>query len=310
MNPIIIAIVVVILSGFLYLVVAPQGSPQAVYNGPFPLNNPGGLSIIKASSISSSPNAFLLAGEGAFQCFLYLDTTLRTSGTADCGIGVNQPSCGTGTFQECPCDDISCSNCAHSGYKTLINLYDTYSIEILTAPDASRQNSVSAQITMKTSPSSGNFAIETFPLPPLPEQKWLMLTISKQGRQIFVYYNGDLVLSKKAMHTFSTALSTSADPAAIVGDNNLSGNLAMATFFQNHQTIPDVANRYQSMVDTRGNLNTMPVVPTTLSYNIQSNPRGLISQLCLDGSCFSGAAPQTAVPTIPSIYNPLQTSYA
>ena len=310
MNPVIIAIIVVLLSGLIYLIIAPKGSPQAVYNGPFTLQNSGGLSIIKTEDLDSTPFAFLESGEGAFQCFVYLDGNVRTNSNTSCGTGVSQPSCETGLYQPCPCSSFDCTECAHIGYKNLINIYETFRIEVLTAPDASRQNSVSAQIALKTVPSYGKFAIETFPLPPLPEQKWTMITISKQGRQVFVYYNSTLVLSKKALNTFSTAKPTKSNPAAIVGDSNLSGNLAMATFFPNHQAIPDVTSRYQSIVDTRGNLITMPVTPTSSSYTIQSKPNGLISDLCLDGSCFNTTSSPKTVPTIPSIYNPLQTSYA
>ena len=310
MNLIIIAVVVVLLSGLIYIIIAPKDALQAVYNGPFNLQSSGGTPVVKTSDLGSTPFAFLQAGEGAFQCFVYLDGNIRTGTGANCGTDVSQPSCGTGLYQPCPCSTIDCIECVHTGYKNLVNIYNTYRIEVLTAPDASRQNSVSAQITVKTAPSYGNYAIETFPLPPLPEQKWTMITISKQGRQIFVYYNSTLVLSKKALNTFSTAQPHTANPAAVVGDINLSGNLAMATFFPKHQAIPDVTSRYQSMVDTRGNLITMPVTPTSSSYSIQSKPNGLISQLCLDGSCFNTTKPPTIVPTIPSIYNPLQTSYA
>jgi len=274
----------------------------------------GPIEVVSSKDLGESKNAFLTSGQGAFQCFVYLDGNIRTGNASDCGTDPTVPSCGTGTYQECNCDtDVSCSACKHSGYKNLLNIYDTFKVEILTQPDASRQKSVSAQITVKTSPTQSTYAIETFPLPPLPEQKWTMITVSKQGRQVFVYYNSSIVLSKKALHAFSISPSASQTPV-YAGDTNLSGSLAMATFFINHQSIPDVQGRYAQMVDTRGNLNTMPVIPTSSSYTINNKDTGffsgIISLFCLDGSCFNKARAPTIVPTIPSIYMPMETSYA
>ena len=306
-----VSIVLVILIIYLYITTYPKSIPQVLNRGPYTLT--GGIQVVSSSDLGSKPNTFLTSGQGAFQCFVYLDGNVRTGNASDCGTDPAVPACGTGTYQECPCENIGCSNCAHSGYKNLINLYDTFKIEILTMPDASRQQSVSSQITVKTSPTQTSYAIETFPLPPLPEQKWTMLTISKEGRQIFVYYNNILVLSKKALHTFSVMPPASEIPVK-AGDVNLSGTLAMATFFPNHQGISDVESRYPQMVDTRGNVNTMQVVPTSSSYAINKSETSfwgsLVKFLCLDGSCFSTSNAPVIVPTIPSIYSPMQTSYA
>ena len=156
--------------------------------------------------------------------------------------------------------------------------------------------------------SFGNYEII---LPPLPEQKWTMITISKKDRQIFVYYNSTLVLSKKALHTFSIVPPASQMPA-YAGDTTLSGTIAMVAFYPSHQTTSDVTTTYGQMVDTRGNLNTLQAVPTSSSYTVNDTSTwGIINTLCLDGSCFlnRSVAPKI-VPTIPSIYSPLETSYA
>ena len=297
-----------------YMRVSTPTTPQILNRGPYALV--GGIQVVKTSDLGSNMNAFLTDGEGAFQCFVYLDGNVRTGNASDCGTDPGQPSCGTGVYQECQCGtDLSCLACVHTGYKNLVNLYDTFKIEILTQPDASRQKSVSAQIVVKTTPSqeangTNSYAIETFPLPPLPEQKWTMITVSKQGRQIFVYYNSTLVLSKKALHTFSVTPPASQIPV-YAGDMMLSGNMAMVTFYPSHQKIRDVESYYSSMVDTRGNLNTLQVVPTSSSYTIRdTSPWAIVRTLCLDGSCLNLTPAPRMVPTIPSIYNPLETSYA
>jgi hypothetical protein len=307
----IILFIVVVIAG--YFIYAYYSSPKTgeifVKRGPFDLK--GGIQPIKLSELGATPNAFLTSGSAAFQCFVYLDSNVRTGNASDCGTDPAQPSCSTGLYQECDCGtDLSCLSCVHPGYKNLVNIYDTFKLEVITAPDASRQQSVSAQIVVKTSPTQTTYAIETFALPPLPEQKWTMITVSKEGRQIFVYYNSTLVLSKKALHTFSVMPPASQIPV-YAGDATLSGNIAMVRFLPSHQGLTDVATTYQSMTDTRGNLNSLQAVPNSSSYTIQdTSVPAIISNMCLDGSCLKGATSVQIVPKIPSIYNPLETAYA
>ena len=224
--------------------------------------------------------------------------------------GSDGPSSDTGLYQQCSCQSATnCSTCVpHNGYRSLINIQDTFVLEILNTPDASRQNSVSSQIYMKTQ-NNERYNIETFPLPPLPEQKWTMITISKQGRQINVYYNSTLVLAKKTQNNFATTVPICSP--ITVGAIGLSGNIALVTHFTSHQTIRDVTTRYQQQVDTRGNLNTMNVVPTSNHYSIvDSQQSSLIKTLCLDLSCFLPRVNAERLPNIPPIYNSLETSYA
>ena len=307
---IILFIVVVIAGYFIYAYFSsPKTDAPFVKRGPFDLK--GGIQPIKLSELGATPNAFLTSGSAAFQCFVYLDSNVRTGNASDCGTDPAQPSCSTGIYQECDCGtDLSCHSCVHPGYKNLLNIYDTFKLEVITAPDASRQQSVSAQIAVKTSPTQTTYAIETFPLPPLPEQKWTMITISKDGRQIFVYYNSTLVLSKKALHTFSVMPPVSQNPVQ-AGDVTLSGNIAMVGFLSSHQRLADVKATYTSMTDTRGNLNTLQAVPNSSSYMIKDTSiPAVVSNMCLDGSCLKGATNVQTIPTIPSIYNPLETAYA
>jgi hypothetical protein len=136
-----------------------------------------------------------------------------------------------------------------------------------------------------------------------------MITISKQGRQINVYYNSTLVLAKKAQNNFCVITPT-CQPVS-VGANGLSGSAALITYFSSHQTIEDVTTRYQEQVDTRGNPTTMSVVPTSNSYTIvDSQQSSFIKTLCLDLSCFKSGVRGVAAPNIPAIYNSLETVYA
>jgi hypothetical protein len=296
-----IGVGVLALIALLYSLYRPATSLVVTHRGPYPLT--GQVSVI---SSAENPRMFLNDSDEAIQLFVYLDGNLRMGQSV--ANGSAGPSYDTGMYGECTCSSQSdCTNCDHTGYMKLLNIQNTFMLEVLNAPDASRQKSVSTQLYVKTQDNS-SYGVETFPLPPLPEQKWTMITISKQGRQLFVYYNSTLVLSKKATHNFSTTLPTCAP--VYVGDVTLSGNAAMVTYFSSHQTIQDVASRYQKMTDTRGNLNTMQVVPTSSSYAIvDSTQNGFVKSLCLDGSCFSSGT-REIIPVIPPIYNSVETVYA
>ena len=302
-------VVVIVLGVFLYTIFYPAAATSVTKRGPYSLIAPN---KVGNAIFSSSDNKTMMINDmdEALQFFVYLDGNLR--------MGQAQPpgaSPDTGMFQPCKCNSSTdCGNCVpHVGYQTLVNIQNTFVLEILNSPDASRPNSVAAQIYVKTqfydkATRENNFKIETFPLPPLPEQKWTMVTISKQGRQINVYYNSTLVLAKKAQNNFSTQTPT-CSPVS-VGSNTLSGNVAMVTYFTTHQNISNVSSRYQQQTDTRGNLNTMNVVPTTNSYTIvDSVQSSFIKTLCLDLSCFRTGPTGQALPNIPPIYNSLETQY-
>ena len=306
-----IALGLVILLAFLYSVFFPAKANSVSASGPFELLAPGNnRNGVFGNNVDASNKFMLNDMDEAVQFFVYLDGTLRMGQSIEAGSsGSNIPSQDSGLYQKCQCtSNTDCTNCLpHRGYQTIMNIQDTFILEILNSPDASRPNAVAAQIYVKTH-VPGNFNIETFPLPPLPEQKWTMVTISKQGRQITVYYNSTLVLAKKAQNNFSTQTPTSAPVS--VGSNSLSGKVAMVTYFNSHQTISDVAARYQAQTDTRGNLNSLQIKPSSTSYTMVDNsPYGFVKSLCLDLSCFSGLMKREKLPTIP-VNTVMETQYA
>lgn len=321
-TTIIISLVVLIIGLFLYVVFFPAKSASISKRGPkeggaYELlqNGNSGLEIF---STADDKSMMIRSQDEAIQFFVYLDGNLRMGQSVDTDYRNNGPSQDHGLYKLCTCiSKDNCSNCVlqttktHTGYQTVMNIQDTFVLEVLNAPDASRPNSVAAQIYVKTKITNptDTFNIETFPLPPLPEQKWTMVTISKQGRQINVYFNSTLVLAKKAQNNFSTITPT-CSPVRI-GSNSLSGKVAMVTYFSSHQNIRDVSARYKELTDTRGNLNTMSIVPTTTSYTVvDSQESSIIKTLCLDLSCFHVGPKAQTVPTIPPIYNSLETQYA
>lgn len=301
-------VTVVAIGIFLYVIYRPSLVGSIGFKGPFSLLAPSNKRTEIFSAGGNNKTLMISDMDEALQFFVYLDGNLRMGQAVQTANG--QPSPTSGTYDPCKCNTATdCTNCAHGGYQTVINIQDTFVLEILNTPDASRQNSVSAQIYVKTQ-NNTTYNIETFPLPPLPEQKWTMITISKQGRQINVYYNSTLVLAKKALNNFSTT--TPSCPSAIsCGSNSLSGSIGLVSYFPSHQTIQDVSARYQNQTDTRGNLNTLNVVPTETSYRIESSGDfSFIKTLCLDLSCFNMGSTSQKPPNIPPIYNSLETQYA
>jgi len=189
-----------------------------------------------------------------------------------------------------------------------------YNLEILNVPDASRQNSVSAQLSVRTQAGTDAY-VETIPLPPLSLQKWTMITLTKEGRRISVYYNDTLVSSSKTLNMISTM-----NPSGTIvqaGDSGLSGTIALITMNSGVQTIGEVAAFYSANTDTRGSPSSILTGSGNFSANIDTVKKSsLLSTLCLDGSCLSfprvGAAlPNLTTPTATasSLYA-VQTSYA
>ena len=279
---IVIAIVVATRSG--------SRSPETRERGPIPLKEKRSLLTSDKFASVEAANQFLKGGNGTFSCFIYLDNMARTASAVDCGTRPNQPSCQTGLYDPCKCTSfVDCTNCGHGGYKTLFSLYGVYRFEILHVPDASRQNSVSAQLVVQTETvgSSGKESyLETLSLPSLPIQKWIMITVGKEGRRIDVYYNDAIVSSSKMMHMISTM-----SPTGTIcdgGADGLSGVIAVMRMSEVVKTVPEVATDYTRLTDTRGRpldiADDLDVFGTTKRRMDTSE---ILHNLCLDGSCLS-----------------------
>jgi len=274
---------------------------QTVMTGPFPLSTSKAVVSTRDFSTIPGSTAFLTDGQGTFQCFVYLDQNLKTGKHVDCGSNSNQPSCDTGLYGDCHCTSVAdCTNCAHKGYNQLLNLYGVYKLEIMNAPDASRPNSVAVQLSVQTKYLNGTSNpgsnIQTIPLPPVSQQKWTMITISREGRRIDVYYNNTLVSSST---TNNMVVTTNVNGTPVtVGDFGLSGQVGGIYFFPNRLSIQDISTQYSQATDTRGNPTIFTTAQTSNSYTVSSGTtsNSIIKALCLDGSCIS--LPQVGQPNI------------
>jgi hypothetical protein len=296
---------IVVMAILLYFILRPSNTSSTVMvAGPYSLSTP--TQVISMSNFPSTlaAGAFLENGQGTFQCFVYLDNLAKTGKHVKCGINTSTPNCSTGLYEPCECSTpADCTNCKHEGYQSVFNLYGAFTLEVMNVPDASRPNAVSAQLSLRTETTDSaqrKVHIETIPLPPIDQQKWVMITISKEGRRIDIYYNNALVSSSKTVNMIST-VNINGTPASI-GDSTLSGQIGGLGFLPNRLSVSEVSAMYATSTDTRGNPNIFTITPTSYTYSLASGSKSsIIQKLCLDGSCFS--FPQIGLPDITSYEN-------
>jgi len=210
-------------------------------------------------------NSFKTNNSVSFQGFFYIDSLQKTGIVKTCSsTDPSKPNCDTGRYSLCPCVGSNCSTCYHKEYISLIDFNDSTAIlEVLAAPDASRQNKAYTQFTVKTqSPedSSGNpvsttasttvsdLYMETFVLPPIQFQKWIMITVNREGRRFDIYYNDVLVLSKM---TSAPIYNSDLSKDITVGGSRLNGSCGMFSLYDSSQTAGAVSRQYKSLITTR-----------------------------------------------------------
>jgi hypothetical protein len=140
-----------------------------------------------------------------------------------------------------------------------MDLLGVATLEVMPVPDAGRQGAMATHLYVKTEmmESSGvaprhNYYIETIQLPPTPIQKWVMITIARDGRQFDIYYNDALVKSQKTMF-MPISNSTQTNLSGILsGSKGLVGQMANITVHPKRLTVLDVEKDYISLADTRG----------------------------------------------------------
>ena len=289
----------------------------------------GPYELTKVNSLFTSElcQQFQTSSAATIQGFFYIVPLQRTPTALPCNTPGN-PSCEDGRFQKCQCKTEFCSDCVRNGYLPILKVADVLSIEVLGAPDAGRQGKAMAQLVLKTQSNvdgSGNYIdasgnnsttsvkyIETIALPPLPLQKWVMITVSREGRRYDIYYNNELVLSKKTDFELADIFSKENVKLGNPGFYGTSGLLSMNIKSTNG---PEVARVYSSYVDTRGipylSIPTTDVSKSATSSSFQySMPSINISppllpslpsmnlsfSLCPSGSCISTPSFRPAKP--------------
>lgn len=301
-----LSVLIVIVASFMYF------APTSLYPtlkvaklGPYELSSKN--TVFDNNQV----HTFEEKGSATLQGFFYIVPTQRSPTAITCNTPGN-PSCEDGRFHTCFCGTVNnCDTCKRNGYTALLTIGDTLFLELLPAPDAGRQGKAMTQIAVRTNTSvdaSGNplnmgsieSVIEFLPLPPIPTQKWVMITISREGRRFDIYYNGRLVLSQKTQYTIATTTGTT---GIAVGDATLAGYGAVFDVKEGATNGVEVAATYAQQSDTRG---APPVsLPSTSSgtafgLNMPGMP-GLpempgIPSLCPTGGCLTGPTVRPAQP--------------
>jgi hypothetical protein len=324
---ILLLIVVIIVMLVFYFIQLPGPITNIEKKGPYKLNDFRKLfqddSFKKDSSVS-------------FQGFFYLESLQRTGIMKTCSdTDTTKPNCNTGRYALCACEGANCSNCYHEEYVPLVDFNDkTVVLEFLPSPDASRQNKAYTQITIKTqssddirdnsynpvsltaSTSSSYLYMETFVLPPIPFQKWIMITINREGRRFDIFYNDVLVLSKM---TSAPIYNSSISKDITVGDKRINGSCGMFSIYPKSQSAGDVSKQYKSLISTRHSplFDTLPPTIDWKTLSVETLPLDSIpsidaslpsvstSFLCAGSDCIKG-------PTNPpsKSYYEWSTSYA
>jgi len=268
----------------LTLVPFPFGSSSVEDKGSFDLNKSTKLEKISVPT-STNQNVFQINTSVSFQGFVYLTNIQKTAVSTPCtttDASGSDPNCTTGRYSFCKCAATDCSSCidsstqTHTGYVPLFNINNVCILEVLGAPDASRQGRASTQLVLKTElagdasanayntpnplpaqpaapaapiPPSKNLYIETFVLPSIPYQKWTLITISRDGRRYDIYYNNRLVLSKYSSSMLYQQAQTN---DVTVGHSTLNGTCGFFTMYKTIQSAEQIAQQYNSFITTRG----------------------------------------------------------
>lgn len=114
---------------------------------------------------SAAQTVLLNSNTGTLQAFVFPVGFQRTGQLSMCSSSTpsapGEPDCSTGRFNMCVCEGGSCDKCKHAGYVNIVNISNVVRVEMLTVPDASRQNMAGCQLVVRTMRN---------PLPPNPKQ--------------------------------------------------------------------------------------------------------------------------------------------
>ena len=248
---------------------------------------------------------------GTFQAYIYPLQAQKSGKLSMCNPSGSEnpgePECSSGLYNLCKCIGNDCSRCTHSGYVNVLNISNVIRLELLAAPDASRQNAAGTQLVVRTTGmgkpllrdgttdlSGEQIQLvyqETIPLPNLPFQKWTFVTIAREGRRFDIYYNGKIVTSKRTQHVVDIR---AAYDTITAGDPNLVGKIALAESLPQKLNQSEVEAKYKATSDTTG----QPLLSTPLNiFDYLPN--------CKDGGCVTGPKMRPTSPLLD-----WQTQYA
>jgi hypothetical protein len=256
--------------------------------GPFQLQSTSTIGDLKdTQTLLSASNT------GTFLAFVYPLAFQRTGKVTLCSDGTTpqpgEPDCNSGRFGICACEGTDCTKCKHIGYANIINISDVVRLEMLTSPDASRQNAALVQLVVRTlrqkaTANTTEVVEETLVLPMIPIQKWTMITIARDGRRYDVYYNNKLVTSKRTEHVLD--INSAVGPITAGGQKDIYGSITNVEIFPNRFTQAEVAAKYSRLANTNGE-------PYSSNTDVKMQD---FLPICKDGACLKGPSVRPSSP--------------
>lgn len=129
-------------------------------------------------------------------------------------------------------------------YLPLLQVENNWVLEVSPSPKDKKE--YGARLRVQTQHAS-KFQYETIPLPAIPKQKWVYITILREGRRFDVMYDNRIVASQRLEHypvVITSPLS--------VGDKGLSGRVIHMVVNSRRLRPEEVERERKTHVDTSG----------------------------------------------------------
>lgn len=254
-----------------------------------------------SSSVDLSAPVSLLSPSGwssapcSVRFLLHVTQAPRTLHSIDCvqpptGDTVKfEPTCPDSNFATCNCLASDCSRCKlENSYLTKVFGLSSGVLELWMAGYTSSNDKpfVPAILKVKTARDDTQSYIEGISLPAIPLQRWVVITIVKDGRRFDIYYGTKLVASKVLDNYPVPPGSTDGWNGGATG---WKGDIGYMSVVQKAVTTADVAADVASVVDTQN----VPFSQTNFFVDLPSFS-------CPGGNCMK--MPTVVPPTPFSVY--------
>lgn len=230
---------------------------------------------------------FIKNQKALFRVFYKIQSLPRTSTAYDSSVGTATGfNSITNNYDICP--KLNADACKHPGFIKLLNFQDSFYIELLQAPDASRPGLPKTQVCITTTAVTRDANnqktqmtyLETFPIPPFPLQKWVMLSVVRRGSSFDIFYNDSMVASIK-----TTNAPTLTATSATLAEKGVKGEAKYVHAINTDYTASEVKADFSRNADTNGEPN--PLLFGSININ-----------LCPSGNCFTGPQVKPANPLL------------
>jgi hypothetical protein len=201
----------------------------------------------------------------------------------DCSATPNMPGCAQTTVPT-PClNDCTLESMPliQSHLKSIFRL-STGEVELFTSSPKS-ETSTGAYLKVITqrrdSDTTTKQYLEGVVLPAIPQQKWTMITIVKEGKRISIFYDSERVASRVLQFM---PIDASVANEYICGSRTgeVIGNIGFLNWYSKAYTLQDVKEDFERLTNTRGvprALDTIDLDPSKLFKNV--------GNVCAFGNC-------------------------